>query len=150
MQVHVGFTFHLENACWLPVILDLAQLHTWTTFRPTQYFVTLSLLLGLLFKGYLYLPALCQKTFLGLPHQHLSNTDQYYAQKEIQSIHYAHVHLRLVKLFVYNLRTKHYMEVKLTSIDFSRQVATDSRSLYLQTLGNQLINLFTIHYVHVC
>ena len=32
------------------------------------------------------------------------------------------------------------MEMKVTPIDFSRQVAEDSRSLWLKTLGNQFIS----------
>ena len=41
---------------------------------------------------------------------------------------------------VYNLQTEHDMEMKLTSIDFSHQVAEGSRSSWPQTLGNQLID----------
>ena len=40
----------------------------------------------------------------------------------------------------YNSQTKHNTKTKLTSIHFSRQVIEGSRSSWLQTLGNQLIN----------
>ena len=47
-------------------------------------------------------------------------------------------------------QTQHYMEVKRTSIDFTRQVTEDYRSSWPQTMGNQLINRspyirYTIH-----
>ena len=47
--------------------------------------------------------------------------------------------LRLVK-GVYNSQTEHSMEMKLTYVDFSRQVAEGCRSSWLQTLGNLLID----------
>ena len=46
-----------------------------------------------------------------------------------------------------NSRSKHDMEMKLTSINFSRRVLEGSRSLWLQTLGNRLIDQspYTVH-----
>ena len=43
-------------------------------------------------------------------------------------------------LSFYNSRTKHDLKMKLTSVDFSRQGAEGSRSSWLQTLSDQLIN----------
>ena len=43
-------------------------------------------------------------------------------------------------LSFYNLQTERDMEARLTSIDFSRRGAEGSRSSWLQTLGNQLID----------
>ena len=43
-------------------------------------------------------------------------------------------------MITYNLQIKHDMEMKLTPINFSHQVAESSKSSWLQILGNQLIN----------
>ena len=54
-------------------------------------------------------------------------------------LYHAQVHLTLLDFSQLTNRTQ-CGEMKLTSIDFSQRVAEDSRSSWLQTLGNQLIN----------
>ena len=46
---------------------------------------------------------------------------------------------KLIKVF-YNSQTRHDVEMKLTSTDFSRRVAEGCRSSWPQTLGNQPID----------
>ena len=55
------------------------------------------------------------------------------------TIYYAHIYLKLLKVFN-NSQTEHDMEVRFTSIDFSRKGTEGFRSTWLQTLDNQLIN----------
>ena len=59
---------------------------------------------------------------------------------------YVHVYLRVVNAFC-NSQTEHDMETKLTSIDYSRQVAEGCRNSWLETLDNQLLVRFpyTVH-----
>ena len=51
----------------------------------------------------------------------------------------ARVHLTPVKVFT-TRKTQNNMEMELTFIDFSHRGAEGSRSSWLQTLGNQLID----------
>ena len=50
-----------------------------------------------------------------------------------------HTHLKLVQVFL-NSQTEHNMEMKRTSIDYSRWVMEDFESPYLQTLGSRLVD----------
>ena len=59
--------------------------------------------------------------------------------KTIGQLYYIHLHLRLLEAFA-TCKPNVILEMKLTSIDYSHQGAEDSKSLWLQTLGNQLIN----------
>ena len=58
---------------------------------------------------------------------------------ESAALHYLRVHLRLLQAFV-TQEPKTIWRWKLTSIGFSRRGAEGSRSSWLQTLGNQLID----------
>ena len=58
------------------------------------------------------------------------------------------IHLRLVKVLV-TCKSSMIMEMKLTSIDYFRQVMQDWGSSWLQTLGNQH-SFPNIKYIHTC
>ena len=54
----------------------------------------------------------------------------------------AMLRLRLLEIFLsfYNAQSEHDTDMKVTLIDFSCRVTEGSRSSWLQTLGNQLID----------
>ena len=68
---------------------------------------------------------------------------KFYLMKKRVTVLILNVHSLETHQCFYNSWTKHDMEMKLTSIGFSHHVSEDSRSLWLQTLGNQLIDRFS-------